>query len=106
MEQKVSLIGVRNIVGVSAKNSRPYSFWMATAIEPLQVGGAIAFAAGFEPREYEVSDQAAAVLKNQAYPLECVVHLVLNRENKVRINTVTIPNRAAPVRPATTSAQA
>jgi len=97
MQQKISLIGVRNIAGISKANNRQYSFWKATAIEPLRLGNVIAGGAGFEPREFDLSEQAYNFLKSQSYPLDVDAELEMDRDNKMRIATVQVANvRVAP----------
>lgn len=88
MQQKVSLIGVRNIAGVSSKNGKPYSFWKATAIEQVRIGGVVALGAGFEPREFDLSEQAFNFLKSQGFPIDVDAELEMDRDNKLRIVTV------------------
>lgn len=97
MKQNISVIGVRNIAGKSKASGNDYSFWKATAIEPVRVGHVVASGYGFEPREFDLSEPAFNFLRSQTFPIDVEAELEMDRDNKLRIVTVTL---AAARRPA------
>lgn len=88
MEKKFLVTGIKNIAGKSKKTGNQFSMFIATVLEPTAVGGMVADACGYEAREIEVEEQVLRQMSREAFPVEVTAWLELNRDNKVRINSV------------------
>lgn len=105
MEKQMIIAGVKNLAGTGKASGKPYSMFFATVLEPALIEGPVRNAAGFEAREMECDEQVLHQLSRLSFPVTVSAYLLINRDNKVKINSVRVSEaaKAAPVKPAATA---
>lgn len=90
MEKLMVIAGIKNLSGTGKQSGRPYSMYLATVLEPSVIEGPVRNACGYEAREVECTEQVLQQLCRSKFPTTVTSFLVINRDNKIRIDSVRI----------------
>lgn len=94
MEQQLIIAGIQRMQGTGKQSGKAYDFCKVNVLQPIQQRGPVTQAHGFEAQDMNCEDVVLGQLNGANFPCVVKAELVIGRDTKVSIKSVTILDKA------------